>query len=56
MGGDLGSAALSNLYYPRPNRGAGLVFQNFGLSTAERMVSTLVQEFVIRKLALKSQK
>lgn len=50
LGGDLGSSALSNLYYPASNRGAGLVFQNFFLSTGERMVSSLVQEFVLGKL------
>lgn len=48
LGGDLGSASLSNLYYPDSNRGAGLVFSNFALSTAERMVSTTLQEFVLR--------
>jgi hypothetical protein len=50
IGGDLGSSALSNLYYPASNRGAGLVFQNFFLSTGERMLSSLVQEFVLSKL------
>jgi hypothetical protein len=50
IGGDLASSALSNLYYPASNRGAGLVFQNFFLSTGERMVSGLVQEFILGKL------
>jgi len=50
MGGDLSSSALSNLYYPQSNRGAGLVFQNFAIDTAERVVSALVQEFVLPKL------
>lgn len=48
LGGDLGSASLSNLYYPDSNRGAGLVFGNFAISTAERMLSTTLQEFVLR--------
>jgi hypothetical protein len=48
LGGDLASSAISNLYYPESNRGAGLVFTNFGISTAERVASSLVQEFVIR--------
>jgi hypothetical protein len=56
LGGDLGSSALSNLYYPKSNRGAGLVFQNFVLSTGERMMSSLAQEFVLRKLTSKGQK
>lgn len=50
IGGDLGSSALSNLYYPASNRGAGLVFQNFFLSTGERMLSSLVQEFVLNRV------
>jgi hypothetical protein len=50
IGGDLGSSALSNLYYPRSNRGTGLVFQNFFVSTGERMLSGLVQEFVLGKI------
>lgn len=50
MGGDLGSAALSNLYYPQSDRGANLIFQNFAITTGERMLSTLVQEFVLNRL------
>ena len=53
IGGDLASSALSNLYYPASNRGTGLVFQNFFLSTGERMLSSLVQEFVLGKLTAK---
>jgi hypothetical protein len=50
IGGDLGSSALANLYYPQSNRGSGLVFQNFAITTGERMLSTMVQEFVLGKL------
>lgn len=50
MGGDLISGALSNAYYPESNRGASLVFTGFALSTGERMVSTVVQEFLLKKL------
>jgi hypothetical protein len=50
IGGDLASSAISNLYYPQSNRGTGLIFENFALSTAERVVSSLTQEFVLRKL------
>ena len=50
VGGDLGSAALSNLYYPQSNRGTSLVFENFFISTGERMVSSVVQEFVLGRL------
>jgi hypothetical protein len=50
LGGDLASSALSNAYYPNSNRGPGLVFGNFAIGTAERMLSGVIQEFVLRKL------
>ena len=50
IGGDLISSSLSNLYYPPSNRGAGLVFVNLLLSTGEREVSSMIQEFVLRRL------
>ena len=50
MGGDLISGAVSNAYYPESNRGPSLVFTGFALSTGERMVSTVVQEFILKKL------
>ena len=49
VGGDLASAALANLYYPQANRGAGLVFTNFAIGTAERVGATLAQEFLLGK-------
>lgn len=49
VGGDLGSGALSNLYYPKSNRGAGLVFGNFAIGTAERIGANLAQEFLLAK-------
>lgn len=49
VGGDLASSALSNLYYPKSNRGAGLVFGNFAIGTAERIGASLAQEFLIAK-------
>jgi hypothetical protein len=49
LGGDLASSALSNLYYPQANRGAGLVFGNFAIGTAERIGASLAQEFVFGK-------
>jgi hypothetical protein len=55
IGGDLASSALSNLYYPPSNRGAGLVFGNFALTTGERMLSTLVQEFVLGRMTRKRE-
>jgi hypothetical protein len=50
VGGDLISSAISNVYYPPSNRGVGFTFQNLAIDTAEREVSTIVQEFVLRKL------
>jgi hypothetical protein len=49
LGGDLASSALSNLYYPQSNRGAGLVFGNFAIGTAERIGASLAQEFLVGK-------
>ena len=50
LGGDLASSGLANLYYPRSNRGAGLVFGNFAIGTAERIGASLAQEFLIGKV------
>ena len=50
IGGDLASSAISNLYYPKSNRGAGLIFGNFAISTAERIASSLAQEFLLGRL------
>jgi hypothetical protein len=49
LGGDLGSAALSNLWYPKSNRGVGMVFGNFALGTVERMGASLAQEFIVAR-------
>jgi hypothetical protein len=56
MGGDLASSALSNAYYPASNRGAGLVFGNFLISTGERTVASVLQEFVLKKITPKAKK
>jgi hypothetical protein len=49
LGGDLASSALSNVYYPKANRGAGLVFGNFAIGTAERIGASIAQEFLFGK-------
>jgi hypothetical protein len=49
LGGDLAAADLSNLYFPRANRGVGLVLGNFAIGTAERVGASLAQEFIIGK-------
>jgi len=56
LGGDLASSAISNAYYPQSNRGAGLVFGNFAIGTAERVISSLAQEFLLRRLTPKAPK
>jgi hypothetical protein len=49
LGGDLASSGLANLYYPRSNRGVGLVFGNFAIGTAERIGASVAQEFLLGK-------
>jgi hypothetical protein len=56
MGGDLISSSLSNLYYPKSNRGADFVFTSFAISTGTREMSSLLQEFVVRKLTPSARK
>ncbi len=56
LGGDLASSALSNTYYPNSNRGPGLVFGNFAIGTAERMLSGVIQEFVLHRLTPSAKK
>jgi hypothetical protein len=43
--GDLSSAALSNLYYPRANRGVNLVFTNAAVGLAGRVAGNILREF-----------
>lgn len=49
VGGDLASGALSNLYFPKSNRGVGLMFSLFALGTAERVGSNVAQELILGK-------
>lgn len=50
VGGDLASSALMVAYYPQSNRGVGMVFGQFAVSTAERELSAIMQEFILRRL------
>jgi hypothetical protein len=50
IGGDLASGALSELYYPSVNRGAGLLLTSTLSVTAVRFVNSLLQEFVYGSL------
>ena len=55
LGGDLASSAISSAYYPRSNRGAWLVLGNFAINTAERVASSLAQEFILDKFTSKGK-
>jgi hypothetical protein len=55
IGGDLAAAALSNAYYPRSNRGAGMTFENVLIGTGERMLGSLVQEFIVGRFTSKAK-
>jgi hypothetical protein len=49
--GTLAAGGIANLYYPPHDRSdAGLTFENAGISLAEGVASTLVQEFIVKKL------
>jgi hypothetical protein len=56
VGGDLISASISNVYYPSSNRGLGWTFENLLIDTAQREASTLIQEFLLRKLTPSAKK
>ena len=49
LGGVIASSSLANLYYPRSNRGVGLVFGNFAIGIAERIGANVAQEFLLGK-------
>lgn len=49
VGGDLAAGAISNVYYPRANRGTGIVFENALIAAGGRMANGLVQEFILRR-------
>jgi hypothetical protein len=48
--GDMSAGALSNLYYPKANRGANLVFTNTAIGLAGRVGTNLMREFLSRRL------
>jgi hypothetical protein len=43
--GDLTAGVLSNLYYPKANRGAGLVFTNAAVGLGGRIGLNIIREF-----------
>ncbi|HTB98901.1 MAG TPA: carboxypeptidase-like regulatory domain-containing protein [Terracidiphilus sp.] len=56
IGGDLIASSLSNLYYPARDRGAAFVFEGVASSTAQRAVSSIFQEFVVRKFTPRAKR
>ena len=48
--GDLGSGALSNLYYPHADRGAGLVFTNAAIGIGGRAAGSVFRELFSKRL------
>jgi len=54
LAGDFGSSALTNLYYPQSDRGAGHVFRTGLQITGVRVLNGILQEFVYRKLTTNS--
>ena len=54
VGGGLAAAGIANLYYPKSNRGVGLVFGNFALGTAERIGANLAHEFLLGRFTRRS--
>ncbi|MFZ0884163.1 MAG: carboxypeptidase-like regulatory domain-containing protein [Candidatus Acidiferrales bacterium] len=54
--GDLSAGALSNLYYPKANRGVGLVFTNAAVGLGGRMAGNILREFSKRLTTNSSDK
>jgi hypothetical protein len=50
LGGYLASGAIANAYYPRSNRGPGLVFGTFAIDLSANVANGVLQEFVLRRL------
>jgi hypothetical protein len=48
--GDMTAGALSNLYYPKANRGANLVFTNAAVGFVGRIGTNLMREFLSKRL------
>ena len=49
--GSVAAGAISNLYRPDDNRGAGLIFRNVGIGIGGHAAVSLVREFVLRKVS-----
>jgi Carboxypeptidase regulatory-like domain len=56
LGGSLASGGISNLYYPRENRGVGLTFENAAVGLGTSAVENLFEEFLVTKFTPKLPK
>jgi hypothetical protein len=56
LGGYLASGAIANAYYPVSNRGPGLMFSLAGVDIGADLASSILQEFVLRKLTPSAKK
>jgi hypothetical protein len=50
--GNIGAAALSNVYYPHSERGASLMVSNLAISLASRAAKAVTQEFLGKRLTM----
>jgi len=50
IGGDVAASAIANTYYPASNRGVLVATQGVLMTTSGRMVNSLIQEFLLRRL------
>ena len=53
VGGDLASATIQNVYYPRSNRGVERTFTSFAIGTGARVAVSLAQEFALHQVTRK---
>ncbi len=56
LGGSLASGGISNLYYPREDRGLGLTFENAAVGLGTSAVENLLEEFLVTKFTPKLPK
>jgi Carboxypeptidase regulatory-like domain len=56
LGGYLASGAIANAYYPKENRGPGLVFSTFAIDFSANVANGVLQEFVLKRLTPNARK
>jgi hypothetical protein len=55
MFGNIGAAALSNVYYPQSKRGGSLMVSNLAIGLASRAAKAVTQEFIGKRLTKNAQ-